>query len=377
MLFLKALSVFLGTMIGVGIFGLPFIALKAGFLAAFFYFILMTAIAIIIHFIYAEIVLGTRESRHLPGYAGEYLGETWKKITFFVIAVGLMGALLAYLIIGGDFLAFFLSSYFGGSSLFYTLLFFAIGAYLIFRDIKTISQIELILLFILFAILFIFLIRAFPLIDVANFKGLNLNFIFLPYGVILFSFWASSVVPEIEEMFIAGFPKAKNKVRSGLKKVIFWGTIISAFVYIVFTALILGVSGLGTSEEAISGLSPFMGENIIKLGFVFGVISCFTSFLTLGLVLKKTLWYDFGLPKNLSWLIACFLPLIFFLLGMREFLDVISFTGAISLGLEGIIIVFLYKGFLKKKFSRKMNPFLYLLAAVFFLGIIFEIIYLL
>jgi len=54
---------------------------------------------------------------------------------------------------------------------------------------------------------------------------------------------------------------------------------------------------------------------------------------------------------------------------------VISFTGAISLGIEGIIIVFLYREFLKKKFSQKINPVFYLLAGIFVLGIILELVY--
>ena len=40
MTFFKALAVFLGTVIGVGIFGLPFVASKAGFFIVLLYFLL-------------------------------------------------------------------------------------------------------------------------------------------------------------------------------------------------------------------------------------------------------------------------------------------------------------------------------------------------
>ena len=102
--FLKALSIFLGTVIGVGIFGLPFVALRAGFFVVLLYFLVMILIAVLIHLLYGEVVLGTKKIHRLPGYVGEYLGEKWKKICFLVIVVGLMGALLAYLIVGGEFL---------------------------------------------------------------------------------------------------------------------------------------------------------------------------------------------------------------------------------------------------------------------------------
>lgn len=366
MTFLKALAVFLGTVIGVGIFGLPFVASKAGFFIVLFYFLFIVLITILIFFLYSDVVLGTKEIHRLPGYVGEYLGEKWKKISFLIIAVGLMGALLAYLIIGGQFLSSFLSPYFGGNSTLYTLLFFILGAYLVFRGIKSISGVELFLLFFLFVILILFFIKAFPFIDINNFKTFDLKYIVFPYGIILFSLWGSAVIPEIKEM-VKGSKKE-------LRKVIITGIIITVIVYLFFIYMVLGSSDI-VSEDAISGLEKTLGSNIIRFGFIFGVITCFTSFLTLALTLKKVLWYDFGFNKNLAWFFTCFPSLILFLLGIREFIKVISFTGAIALGLEGIIIVFLYKKFLRRKFLKKMNPILYFLVGIFILGIIFEIAY--
>ncbi len=376
--FLKAISVFLGTVIGAGIFGLPFVAMRAGFFVVVFYFVFMVLITLSINLLYAEVVVGTKEFCRLPGYAGEYLGKKWKKITFFIIGLGLIGALLAYLIIGGEFLSSFFGPYLGGGSLFYTLLFFIFGSYLVFRDIKSIAGVELFLLFAFLIILAVFFIKAFPVINIEYLRTINLKFFTFPYGVILFALWGSSIIPEIKEILA---PSAADKSRQEwtilekLRKVIFWGVVFSAIIYLLFIFIVLGASGPKTSEEAISGLAKVLTSNVVKLGFVFGVITCFTSFLAIALTLKKTLWYDFGLPKNFAWFVACFLPLTIFLLGVRKFIEVISVTGAIALGIEGIIIVFLYKEFLKKKFSQKLNPVFYLLVGVFVLGIIFEIIY--
>jgi tyrosine-specific transport protein len=101
--FLKALSVFLGTVIGVGIFGLPFVAQKAGFFVVLGYFLFMVLVAILTHLFFGEVALDTKKIYRLPGYVGEYLGQRWKKLSFFITATGLFGALLAYLIIGGQF----------------------------------------------------------------------------------------------------------------------------------------------------------------------------------------------------------------------------------------------------------------------------------
>lgn len=373
MVFLKALAIFLGTVIGVGIFALPFMALKAGFFIVVCYFLFMALIAISINLIYGQVILGSEKVHRLPGYVGEYLGEKWKKITFLVIAVGLMGALLAYLIIGGQFLNSSLSPYFGGNPILYTLLFFILASYLVFRGIKSISGVELFLLFLLFVILIVFLIRAFPFVDITYFKSLNMGFLALPYGVILFSLWGSAVIPEIKEMLSNRLPA--GMVRRNLRKVIFWGIAIAGLVYLLFIFIVLGASGPATSKEAISGLEQVLGDNVIKLGFIFGIITCFTSFIALALTLKKVFWYDFGISKNLAWLLTCFIPLFLFLLGLREFIDVISFTGAIALGLEGMIIVFLYRAFLKKKLNKSVNPLVYFLVGIFILGIILELVY--
>lgn len=377
-LFIKALAVFLGTVIGVGIFGLPFVAFKAGFFVILLFFGFTILVAILIHFLLGEVAVNTQGLHRLPGYVAEYLGQKWKKITFAIMTIGLLGALLAYLIVGGQFLSFLFAPYFSGSPTLYTFIFFAIGAFLVFRGIKSISGIELTLLFVLLSTLVVFFIKAGPAINLNYFKTLNLKFLTLPYGVILFSLWGSAIVPEIKEMLVAQTPKEKqnkNKIYSFLRKVIFWGIILAAIIYLFFIFVVLGASGPKTSEEAISGLESALGNNIIKLGFIFGVITCFTSFITLALTLKKVFWYDLGFPKNLAWAITCFLPLILFLFGIRKFIEVVGFTGALALGVEGIIIVFLYREFLEKKFSRKMNPALYSLVGVFLLGIILEIAY--
>lgn len=365
--FIKALAVFLGTIIGVGIFGLPYVTSLAGFLPVLFYFLILGAIAIFIHLLFGKVSLGTEGIHRLPGYVGKYLGSGWKKISFFVIFFGLAGASLAYLIVGGEFLKFFFSPWLGGNSLIYTLLFFALGTFLIFRGIKSISQIEITLLIVFFSILILFFFRAFPFINLDYLKAFNLKFFAFPYGVILFSLWGSAIVPEIKEI-LGGDSQL-------LKKVIISGISAASFTYLFFIFIVFGASGPATSKEAISGLAATLGDGVIKLGFLFGFITCFTSFLTLGLTLKKVFWYDFGLPKNLSWFIACFLPLFLFLIGLREFIEVIGFTGAVALGLEGIIIVFLFREFLKKKFSQKMRKVFYILPLFLILGIIFEIFY--
>jgi len=367
MKFLRALSVFAGTIIGVGIFGLPYVAMKAGFWVVVLYFLFLTGVAIVIHLMYGEASLGCKTLHRLPGVVEEYMGRRWKNFAFLMTGLGLLGALLAYLIVGGEFLTSFFSPYFGGSALIYTLFFWISGTFLIFRGIKSISLIEFLLLIVFLGILAMFFVKASPFIDVENFKNINLKFFTLPYGVVLFSLWGINMVPEIKEILRGN--------RRQLRWVIISGILLSAITYLFFIYTILGASGANTSKEAISGLAFTLGDGIIRLGFLFGIITCFTSFLTLGLTLKKILWYDFHLNPRLSWFIACFLPLFLFLIGLRAFIDIIGLTGAVAVGSMGIIVVFLYREFLKKKLARQMNLLFYLLPVLFALGIAFEVFY--
>ena len=374
MVFLKALAVFLGTVIGAGLFGLPFVAMKAGFLPVLIYFVILGIFVFLIQLLYSRVILGTKGTHRLPGYVGIYLSSFWKKVVFIVIVVGLTGALLAYLIIGGEFLYALFGNVLGGTPLIYSFLFFVAGALLVFRGIKSISGAELFLLAAFVAILLLFLKEAFSFINIDNFKEVNLKSLYFPYGVILFSLWGSAIIPEIKDIVISSF-KNKSLAQKVIKKVLLSGIIFSVVIYLLFIFIVLGVSGSVASADAISGLKNILGEDVIRLGFAFGALTCFTSFLTLSLAFKNSLKYDFGFPKNFAWSVACFLPFLLFLLGFRRFINVISFTGAVALGLEGIVVIFLYKEFLKDNFGKKINPLFYFLAIIFILGIILEIIY--
>ena len=365
--FWKALFVFVGTIIGVGIFAVPWVGYQGGFLLLISYFIVFGIVAIVIHLLFAQVCVGTKERHRLPGYVKLYLGKKWAVWAYISIFVGLFGAQLAYLIVGGDFLAHLLAPIFGGNVLIYMLVFFTAGVFLIYKDIKSISFTEILINLFFFTLVFLFFLKALPRISAQNFTFLNPKHIFLPYGVVLFSLWGSAIVPEVTEIL-----KGSKKE---IKKVIVLGIVLAALTYIIFSAIVIGVSGSYTSEDALAGLGKSFKDGIIKIGYVFGVITCFTSFLTLGLTLKKTFWYDLKLSEKKSWAFACLLPLSFYLLGFKNFISVISLSGALAIGLEGIIDVNLYKKFLENKFHKRINPAYFLLALVLVVGALIKIAY--
>jgi amino acid permease len=100
--------------------------------------------------------------------------------------------------------------------------------------------------------------------------------------------------------------------------------------------------------------------------------------------LKDIFTIDLKLKKFSVWLLASFLPLIFYLViqffDLADFVNVLSFGGVISGGLTGIIVLILAmkakkKSSLKPKYKMKLNWWITgLISFVFLLGVIFELI---
>ena len=369
------IAVISGTIIGVGLFSLPYIASKTGYLVMLGYFLVLGAIVMVIHLMFGELSLVTPDFKRLPGFAKVHLGEWAKKITMFSTVFGISGAILAYLIVGGEFLNSLLSPTFGGSACFYSYLYFFLGAILIFFGIQAIAKIELWSLVLFFLILFAIFLRGNHFISAANFTafpfdfkiGFKLSDLFLPYGPILFSLWGAALIPEAEEML------GKNKKL--LKKVIVISTIIPIIISLFFIYLIWGITGHLTTESALTGLKAYLGDGIVGMALFLGFLITFTSFIALGLTLKKILWYDFKMQKNLAWFLTCFVPLGLFILGFQSFISIIGLVGAIALGIDGALILLMYRKLLLKKGEIKKSLLVFPLIFVFAFGIIYELIY--
>ncbi len=371
--FFQALAILVGHIIGVGIFSLPFIAAKVGIFTMLFYFIFLGGIVILFELLYGEVVLRTKEKHRLPGYAEKYLGPWAKIVALFSTGLGLIGAMLAYIIVGGGFLSSVLMPIFGGSSFLYILIFFALGALLIYFGVKSIAQTEMIMLVFFFVILGLVFYKGFAVIRIENLFIFDLKYIFLPYGAMLFSLVGISLIPEAKELLV-------NNLKN-LKKVIILSTIITVIVSLLFVFLILGITGSETTSEAIVGLNNQLGNGVVVLALIFGILTTFTSFLTTGLTLKKILWYDFKINKYFSWIIACFLPFSLFLFGMTDFIKIISISGGTLLSISAILIILIYlkakkNGNMEPAYSLNLQRFLiYFLVLFFVVGAIYELIY--
>ncbi len=363
-----AISILVGTIVGVGYLSLPYVASKVGFFVMLFYFILMGLVALGIHLVFAEVALETKDFLRFPGYAREYFGERGEKFALVLTIISIIGALLAYLIVGGEFLFLLFGPIFGGNALFYTLLYFLVVAILIYLGIEVISRIESIGVLLFFIILFFVVFNSREIAKIDNLLvPFRVSYLFLPYGPLLFAFCGLNLIPEAEEIL--------NKDKKLLKKIVVpLAILISVILYASFAFLVLSITGNQTSELAIPALKNFLDKKIINLAFILTITTTFTSFIALGLTLQKTLWFDFKVNKKIAWFITCIIPLLLFLIGIRSFIDVIGFVGSIVLGFEAILIILMYQKL--KKPSKIKKIFTLPLILIFILGIIYQIIFL-
>lgn len=374
--FLLAIAVLISTIVGVGMFGLPYVGAQSGFGVAAVILLFLTIIITIVHLLYGEIVCRTEGKHRLVGYAGLYLGHWGKKIVSISVVVGFYGSLLVYVIVGGDFLGVMLSGIIGVPPIFFNLAFFVIGAIALYGGLRLIAKIDLLMGALLVVMVLLFFCLGFSQMKIDNLRIINWNNFFLPYGATLYSLAGLSAIPEIKDFF----KKGENRK---YRKVILWGTLIPALLYFLFTFTVIGLTGLKTTEESISGLSGIFGGKVIWAGAFFGFLATITSFFIIGISLKETFICDYKINKNLAWFLVCFVPLLLLGLGVYSFITIIILTGALLGAIEGSAVVLIHRK--AKKFGNQASDynikipdiFSYVIICVFVIGFILTLFFIL
>lgn len=370
-----AIATLTGFTIGAGILGIPFVIAQAGFITGMIDILIIGMAILMVNLYLGEVSLRTKGNHQLTGYAEKYLGKLGKKIMSFTMVFGLYGGLIAYTIKEGEFLANLFGPIFGGSILLYSLIFLFVGSIFIFGGIRAIKNGELYMVLLIIIILLFFSIFSFNKVIIKNLTGFTTDF-FLPYGVILFAYLATAAIPELREEL------GKNK--DLLKKAIMIGTIIPIIIYMLFAFIIVGVTGTYVTDGAIIGLGEVLGNNILILGLIFGILTMATSFLAVGLALKEMFNFDFKVNTKLSSSLVIIVPLIAALILINSkisnpFFQVLDITGVISGGLAGALIVLMHykakkQGNREPEYSIKSSLFLStILILMFLLGIILEL----
>jgi len=352
------------TIIGAGIFALPFVFQKAGLIAGFFYLLIFSAVFVFIHLRYADIISKTAENHRFAGYAETYLGKSGKWLAILMTIVGMLFTLTVYLIISKSFIDIFFPSLVDAYKI---LAFWFLGSLAIFLGIKRLAISEFLITFGIGAIILVIFVFGSNNLGqtISSVPFFNLEYIFLPYGVILFALSGRAAIPAV-----LGYFRNNNLPPNGIKPSIILGTLFPAFIYAVFVLAILNLSGGIVSQDSVSGLIGRLPFWILEILGILGIISLWSSYIVIGRDVKKSLGYDLNLPKLLIALIVIFAPVILYFSGFQNFLKLVGLTGGIFMGLEGIFIVLM-----RQKAIQKKTLLDYVLLVIFIGGVIYSIIY--
>lgn len=371
---LFALAILISTIVGVGMFSLPYVGSRSGFGVAAITLLFLAIIMVTVHLLYGEIICRTKEKHRLVGYADKYLGHWGKKIVSVSVIVGFYGSLLVYIIVGGNFLGIMFSTVINVPLIFFNLMFFVIGAIALYAGIKFVARLDLLMGLLLIVIVLLFFFMGYSRINPDNLKTLSWGNFFFPYGAALYSLAGLSIIPEIKSFF----KKEENKK---YKKIIIWGTLIPAVLYFIFIMTVIGLTGEKTTEEAISGLSGMLGGRTILMGALFGFLATITSFFSIGISLKETYICDYKINKNFAWLLVCFVPLLLLGLGVYNFITIIILIGALLGAIEGSAVVLIHRkaqklGIQDTDYNLKIpNIFSYTIIVVFIVGFILTVVF--
>lgn len=333
-----------GTIIGVGIFGLPYAASRAGFFTQLIYLGFFSCIFALLHLMYGEIMLRTHERYRLPGYVGAYMGERSKRIVQGVTIVSLAGGMLAYVLVGGSFLRM-LTGGIAGSLGTYHIIFWGIMSVVVALGLTMIKRAEIIMLVFMVAIIALLFAFSLPHLAFENFMKSDLREFFFPYGISMFALSGAVAIPAVRDMLYGS--------ESKMKRTIIAGTLIPAVLYAIFVFSVFGVAGSMTSDDAFSGLQGLFGAPIELLGAAFGILAVATSYIVFGLYLRDTLWYDFKVPRKAAVAFALFIPLVLLLLRPDSYIAIIGFIGAVCGGAESIFIV---AAFMRARVKGERKP---------------------
>ncbi len=358
---LKAYFIIFSTIIGLGIFVLPYTFFHSGYY--FLLWILFWFFAFfILHLIFGEILLQTEEKHNLPGLAGLYLHPAAKHIVWFFDYVGMLGVFLIYFIA----LAKFWSLILPFNPLIIKLIFALINLYFILKDIRIFAQMETILSLGIFIVFLFIILMLLPNFDFANIKLAiqNTKEPFLPYGILLFALSGTSAIPIVVDLI--------GKDKKSFFKINFFALLSIVIFYLIYTFAVVGFLGGRVSEESLQSLAPHLPKVFLIFAVIFVTLNI--TFVDMAFYLKRGLLYDYNIkPRTINLIMTLsILPLVFF--EPSSLIPLINVVSEIFLGANLLILCLIYIKLPPKEHFYLPNVIIILLGIIFLMGIIYGIL---
>jgi len=343
--YIAAVLTLVGTIIGVGVFGVPYALSQVGLLPAVLYIVILGGVQLLQHLYFTEAAIACPDKLRLVGLVERYLGKGAKPIASASIIFGYWGAILAYMLVGGTFLHVLLNPILGGDVLAYQVAWGVVASIVIWFGLDVLPGFAVLATSALIGAMLLIFGMGLPHVDPSSYLPLiKQGNLLLPYGVVLFSLGGLPAILEMEDIL-------KGDHRRYRSAVVF-GSLLAVALTGAFGFVVWGVSGEGTTSAAIVGLQNVMGGNIGLIGSICGFLAVVTAFFSVGTNLKNTFRFDYRLKNDFAWLLAVGVPFVILLLGMKDFVRIVSFTGAVFGGVTSIMVALLYIAVTKKHAVR-------------------------
>ncbi len=325
----------LGTVVGVGIFGLPYAFAQVGFGLGLVALLFVAVLSLMALLLYADLLLVRKGHGRYLTVVGHDLSPLEQGLATIAYFGSHYGALLAYVLVGGSFAHEVFGPMLGGSLLLYQLVFWAIGSLIVGGGLSLLIKLQGILFPLIFLVV---LVHSFFLIPHVSFSHLGTTRpenIAMSLGVLLFAFGGLSAVPDMRDVL--------NRNRTAIRASLVAGMVAISALYLSFSALVVGVMGEATAPAGITGLSAVIGPYAEGLGSLLGLGIVLSAYLAISVGMTNALIYDWRLRYVPAWGTVVVIPVLLLLAGATNFISVIGVTGGILSALLGLFLVVAYE----------------------------------
>ncbi|WP_237206787.1 aromatic amino acid transport family protein [Rothia nasimurium] len=323
---LQGIALIFGTNIGAGILSLPYAARNGGFLALAIALTIAGLLTTFSMMYIAEVSQRTKEPLQLSGLAEKYLGQAGRWVIFLAIMVNSIGALIAYAAGSGSLL----NNLTGLPQLAGTLLFFALGSFIMFKGLHATGLVEGLITTGMAAIILALSLWTIvgPGITLSNLVEFHPFFIVPIMNLAVFTFMAQYVVPELVRGLGDTNPRAIPTALVG-------GMSATGFTLALVPFVALGLLGDDVSEVVTLSWGEALGPLAYYLANIFALLAMFTSFVAIGYtamrnILDITRWEEHGPLRLAAVGLTVLPPLAISIAGLGGFVSALSYAGGFA-----------------------------------------------
>lgn len=326
---IKAISIIIVGTIGVGFLTIPFAFNAFGLVPAIILLAVVFILTLVTNLSFSDIITKEKQNHQIPGYVEQYFGRIPAYIISFVTIGGLLGVLLAYATLAGEVLSQF-SLLANLPQIVLSLIFSAIGLFIMNYGVKLISKFSTLSIVILISALIFLMILFVPNIEVSNTTSLNIENLHLVFGVFIFAFFSLSSVPVIDELI--GYDKKLYK------RIVTISMFAVFLIYLVFGLVFSLALGTNISSHFVDSIVT-VNPNLSVLLSTIVLLSISTSFVLVSNNVKEVLSYDYKINKNIVLLLIGLVLGILIILNFASFEQLISTVGNFSLAVQSLAVL--------------------------------------